>query len=86
MSNIIQGCDSVLPVWKEEPLSLVKSSSKWLPFVPTLGIKEEILMPDNSNVKRYIATLMSKLQSVILKNPEGITKCLRVLIKVFILI
>nr|XP_034177609.1 proteasome activator complex subunit 4-like [Osmia lignaria] len=81
--NIIQGCDSVLPVWKEEPLSLVKSSSKWLPFIPTLGIKEEILMLDNSNVKRYIATLMNKLQSVILKNPEGITKCLRVLIKIW---
>lgn len=69
-----------------KPLNLVKSSLKWLPFRPTLGMKHEILMPDGSNVKCYIGTLVSKLQNVILKNTEGDTKSLFVLIKVFIYI
>ncbi|XP_003702630.2 proteasome activator complex subunit 4A [Megachile rotundata] len=83
VSNIIKGCESVLPMWEEEPLSLMESSLRWLPFVPTLGMKEKLLMPDNSNVKRYMVTLMSKLQDVILKNTDGGTKCLRVLVKIW---
>lgn len=45
-------------------------------------MKHEILMPNGSNVKRYIGTLMNKLQSIILENTEGDTKSLFVLIKV----
>lgn len=60
----------------------MKSSLKWQPFRPTLGMKHEILMPNGSNVKRYIGTLMNKLQGTILENTEGDTKSLFVLIKV----
>ncbi|PBC33887.1 Proteasome activator complex subunit [Apis cerana cerana] len=81
--SIIEGCDSVLPMCEGKPLNLVKSSLKWLPFRPTLGMKHEILMPDGSNVKYYIGTLVSKLQNVILKNTEGDTKSLFVLIKIW---
>ncbi|CAL7949711.1 unnamed protein product [Xylocopa violacea] len=83
VNSIIQGCDSVLPVWEGKPLNLVKSSLEWLPFRPTLGMREEILMPDGSNVKRYIGNLASKLQNVILENTEGDTKSLHVLIRLW---
>lgn len=83
VNSIIHSCDSLLPLWKEEPLKLVKSSLKWVPFVPTLGAREEISMPDGSNVKRYIVRLLSKVQSVILNNAEEDTKSLIALIKVF---
>ncbi|XP_060826320.1 proteasome activator complex subunit 4-like isoform X1 [Bombus pascuorum] len=83
VSTIIEGCESVLPIYEGKPLDLVKSSLKWQPFRPTLGMKHEILMPNGSNVKRYIGTLMNKLQSIILENTEGDTKSLFVLIKIW---
>ncbi|XP_076659583.1 proteasome activator complex subunit 4A [Halictus rubicundus] len=81
--SIVQGCESVLPVWEEEPLDLMKSSLKSVPFKPTLGVREVIEMPDGSNVRRYIAKLMSDLQKVILKHAEDDTKSLQVLIEIW---
>ncbi|XP_043255483.1 proteasome activator complex subunit 4A-like isoform X1 [Colletes gigas] len=83
VNSIIQACESVLPLWEEEPLLPVKSSLKWVPFAPTLGTKEEISMPDGSNVRRSMATLASNVQKVILKNAEDDTKSLFVLIKIW---
>ncbi|XP_076235371.1 proteasome activator complex subunit 4A [Calliopsis andreniformis] len=84
VSSIVQACEPVLPLWKEEPLDVVNSSLKCSPFTPTLGAKEEVLMPDNSNVRRSIVMLMSNLQKVILKNAEDDTKSLFVLIQIWI--
>ena len=86
INSVIEGCDSVLPIYEGKPLDLIKSSLKWQPFRLILGTKREISMPDGSNVKYYIGTLMSKLQNVILENTEGDTKSLFVLIKVFTII
>ncbi|XP_054011040.1 proteasome activator complex subunit 4B-like isoform X2 [Hylaeus anthracinus] len=83
INSIVQACESVLPVWQEEPLVTVKSSLKWVSFTPTLGKKEEILMPDGSNVRRSITTLMNNVQKVILKNAEDDTKSLFILIKIW---
>ncbi|XP_076166569.1 proteasome activator complex subunit 4 isoform X2 [Ptiloglossa arizonensis] len=83
VNSIVQACESVLPVWEEEPLVAKQSSLKWVPFTPTLGMKEEILMPDGSNVRRYMVTLMCNVQKVILKNAEDDTKSLFVLIKIW---
>ncbi|KZC11232.1 Proteasome activator complex subunit 4 [Dufourea novaeangliae] len=83
VNSIIQACESVLPVWKEEPLVLMKSCLKLMPFMPTLGMHEEILMPDGSNVRRHIVRLMDNLQKVILKHAEDDTKSLFVLIQIW---
>ncbi|OAD56880.1 Proteasome activator complex subunit 4 [Eufriesea mexicana] len=83
VNSVIEGCESVLPVWEEKPINLVKSSLQWLPFRPTLGMEHKISMPNGDNVKYYIRTLASKLQSVILKNTEGDTKSLFALIKIW---
>lgn len=85
VNSVIEGCESVLPVWEGKPINLVNSSLQWLPFRPTtFGMEHKISMPNGDNVKYYIGTLASKLQSVILKNTEGDTKSLFVLIKVLI--
>lgn len=83
INSVIEGCDSVLPIYEGKPLDLIKSSLKWQPFRLILGTKREISMPDGSNVKHYIGILMSKLQNVILENTEGDTKSLFVLIKIW---
>lgn len=73
-------------MWKESPLPVVETSLEWIPFTPTLGIKGEIIMPDGSNVRRYMAQILSNLQYVLLKNAEDDTKSLFVLIQVYIYI
>ncbi|XP_031825586.1 proteasome activator complex subunit 4A isoform X2 [Nomia melanderi] len=82
--GIVQGCESVLPIWEEEPLILIKSSLKSVPFKPTLGAREVITMPDGSNVRRCIATLMNNFQKVILMHVEDDTKSLQVLVEIWI--
>ena len=83
VSCILHACEPVLPIWEEEPLVVVDSSLDCVPFTLMLGMKEEILMPDNSNVRRYFVTLMSKLQKVILENSEDDTKSFFVLIQIW---
>ncbi|XP_017877825.1 proteasome activator complex subunit 4A-like [Ceratina calcarata] len=83
MCSVIEGCESILPVWEGKPLNLMKSSIECTSFKPTLGVEEEILMPDGSHVKRYIQLLASKLHDVILENVEADTKCLVSLTKVW---
>lgn len=80
--SIIRGCESVLPVWKETPLELVKSSLKWTPVTPTCGMKGYITMPDGSNVRHYLAGVMSEVQRAMLENAEDNTKSFFVLIRV----
>nr|XP_033324313.1 proteasome activator complex subunit 4A-like [Megalopta genalis] len=83
VNSIVQGCESVLPLWEEEPLILVKSSLKSVPFKPTIGVRQIITMPDGSNVRRFIVELMNKFQKVILKHVEDDTKSLQVLVDIW---
>ncbi|XP_015588278.1 proteasome activator complex subunit 4B [Cephus cinctus] len=76
VNSIIGGCTSVLPMWKEPPIELMKSSLPWTPFLPTTGIKGEVQMPDGSNVRKYMARVMSNLQATMLKKSEDDTKSL----------
>ncbi|XP_043684421.1 proteasome activator complex subunit 4B-like isoform X1 [Vespula pensylvanica] len=83
VSSIVGGCESVLPLWKESPLPVVETSLEWIPFTPTLGITGEIVMPDGSNVRRYMTEILSNLQYVLLKNAEDDTKSLFVLVQIW---
>ncbi|XP_043485466.1 proteasome activator complex subunit 4A-like [Polistes fuscatus] len=85
---IIKGCEHFLPLWEEPPLACVESSLEWTSFNPTCGERMEIVMPDGSNVKKYLFNIFSNLQNVLLKNVEDETRCLYnlVLIWEFLLI
>jgi len=75
----------VLPVWTETPLELVKSSVKWnISITSTCGIKRHVTMPDGSNVRYYLAKIMSQVQQTMLENAEDNTKSFFELIRVCI--
>ncbi|XP_015178192.1 PREDICTED: proteasome activator complex subunit 4B-like [Polistes dominula] len=73
---IVKGCEDFLPFWEEPPLTCIESSLEWAPFNPTSGDNYEIVMPDGSNVKKYLINILSNLQNVLLKNVEDETRCL----------
>lgn len=81
--SIIRGSESVLPVWTEEPLELVKSSVKWnISITFTCGMKGYVTMPDGSNVRHYLVEIMSQVQRAMLENAEDNTKSFFGLIRV----
>lgn len=81
--SIIRGCEAILPVWTETPLDIIKSSVEWnVSIVPVYGINEYVTMPDGSNVRYYLAEIMSKVQRTMLENAEDNTKSFFVLIRV----
>ncbi|XP_012536547.2 proteasome activator complex subunit 4B isoform X1 [Monomorium pharaonis] len=82
--SIIRGSESVLPVWTEEPLELVKSSVKWnISITSTCGIKGHVTMPDGSNVKHYLTGIMKHVQRIMLENAEDNTKSFFGLIRIW---
>ncbi|XP_011068182.1 PREDICTED: proteasome activator complex subunit 4B-like [Acromyrmex echinatior] len=82
--SIIRGSESVLPLWTETPLELVKSSVKWnVSIIPTCGINRLITMPDGSNVRHYLVEVMSQIQRVMLENAEDNTKSFFGLIRIW---
>lgn len=81
--SIIRGSESVLPVWIEPPLELVKSSLQWnVSTMPIYGMNEHVTMPDGSNVRHYLVGVMSEVQRVMLENAEDNTKSFFALIRV----
>lgn len=81
--SIIRGSESVLPVWTETPLEVIKSSVEWnVSLVPVYGMNEYVTMPDGSNVRHYLAEIMSQVQRTMLENAEDNTKSFFVLIRV----
>lgn len=73
----------MLPVWTEVPLELIESSVKWnISITSTCGIKRCITMPDGSNVRHYLAGIMSRVQRAMLENAEDNTKSFFGLIRV----
>ncbi|KYM97994.1 Proteasome activator complex subunit 4 [Cyphomyrmex costatus] len=82
--SIIRGSESVLPLWTETPLDLIKSSVKWnISLIPTCGIKRYVTMPDGSNVRHYLAGIMSQIQQAMLENAEDNTKSFFALIRIW---
>lgn len=80
---IIRGSESVLPVWTETPLQVFKSSLDWnIPKVPMYGTVRNVTMPDGSNVRQYLAGIMSQVQRTMLENAADNTKSFFVLIRV----
>jgi len=85
--SIIRGSESVLPLWIEPPLELVKSSLGWnVPIMPICGMKGHVTMSDGSNVRHYFVGIMSEVQRVMLENAEDNTKSFFALIRVCIYI
>lgn len=80
--SIIRACESLLPVWTEPPLEMMKSTLEWIPVKLTCGIKGHITMPDGSNVRHYITGIMSEVQQAMLENSEDNTKSFFALIRV----
>ncbi|KYQ53699.1 Proteasome activator complex subunit 4 [Trachymyrmex zeteki] len=82
--SIIRGSESVLPLWTETPLELMKSSVKWnVCMIPTCGIKRHVTMPDGSNVRHYLVEVMSQIQRTMLENAEDNTKSFFGLIRIW---
>ncbi|XP_071649143.1 proteasome activator complex subunit 4B [Temnothorax longispinosus] len=82
--SIIRGSESVLPVWTEAPLDVIKSSVKWnISITSTCGMKGYVTMPDGSNVRHYLAGIMSQVQRAMLENAEDNTKSFFGLIRIW---
>ncbi|XP_024887172.1 proteasome activator complex subunit 4B-like [Temnothorax curvispinosus] len=82
--SIIRGSESVLPVWTEAPLDVIKSSVKWnISITSTCGMKGYVTMPDGSNVRHYLAGIMSQVQRTMLENAEDNTKSFFGLIRIW---
>ncbi|XP_014486142.1 PREDICTED: proteasome activator complex subunit 4B-like [Dinoponera quadriceps] len=81
--GIIRGSETILPIWEETPLELVKSSFKWTSMMPTYGMKGYVTMPDGSNVRHYIAGVMSEVQRAMLENAADNTKSFFALIRIW---
>ncbi|XP_012271997.1 proteasome activator complex subunit 4 isoform X2 [Orussus abietinus] len=82
VNSIVEGCESLLPIWSEPPV-VMETVLDQKPFLPTLGIKGEIKMPDGSNVRCYLAKVMCTLQDMMLENSEDDVKSLFVLIRIW---
>lgn len=82
--SILSGSESVLPVWTETPLEVVKSSIEWnISIMPVYGMSGHVTMPDGSNVRHYLAEVMSQVQRTMLENAEDNTKSFFVLIRIW---
>ncbi|KAI4490320.1 hypothetical protein M0802_010697 [Mischocyttarus mexicanus] len=68
---ILTECEEFLPYWEEPPLTFIESSLKWTSFDLTCGEKFQIVMPDGSNVRKYLVEILSNLQDVLLKHVEN---------------
>ncbi|KAL0124071.1 hypothetical protein PUN28_006100 [Cardiocondyla obscurior] len=81
---IIRGSESVLPVWTEAPLELIKSSVKLnVSITFTCGTKKCVTMPDGSNVRHHLVTIMKQVQQAMLENAEDNTKSFFGLIRIW---
>ena len=85
VDSIIEGCLSMLPIWKEEPLQLKKSVVKSTPMILNLGLVGEIRMPDGGNVRSYVVDLLRRLQKTMFEHAEDDTKSFYHLLQVTIL-
>lgn len=83
VSSILEGCENFLPVSPDTNNDPDDPASAWTSFLPTVGIKGEIRMPDGSNVRCYLSRTMRDLQQVILSNSEDDTKSLFALVRIW---
>lgn len=80
--SILNGLESVLPIWSEPPLILDNCKNCEMRFEPFCGNDKKIKMPDGNNVRQYMVKVMSTFQDRLLKNAEADTDSLLNLILV----
>lgn len=80
---MIEGCNSVLPVWSESPIVNEKYKHCSATFEPIIGNKYEIKMPDGSNARRFLVRIIASLQDKMLENVEDDTKSLQIILGVY---
>lgn len=76
--SILDGCGDYLPPPAEEITEEMALST----FIPVVGVKGEVKMPDGSNVRQCMLKIMTDLQAAMLKNSEDDTKSLFYLVQV----
>ncbi|KAF7990670.1 hypothetical protein HCN44_000475 [Aphidius gifuensis] len=77
---LVDGLSNYLPIPNEYFNNCDDETSTFLPYV---GIKGEIKMPDGSNVKKSMVKLLTKLQNKMLENHEDDPKSLAVLPRIW---
>ncbi|XP_034942579.1 proteasome activator complex subunit 4-like [Chelonus insularis] len=76
---VLDGCEDYLPIPPEELTEEALSRM----FIPNVGVKGEIKMPDGTNVRKYMAKIMTELQATMLKTSEDDTKSLNILVHIW---
>ncbi|XP_014213300.1 proteasome activator complex subunit 4-like [Copidosoma floridanum] len=79
----LNGCDVILPRWKEEFILSKGCENCTYEFRPYMGIDYKITMPNGDNVKRFVAQVMGNIQEVMLKNIEDNTDCFNLLLEIW---
>ncbi|XP_008550347.1 proteasome activator complex subunit 4 [Microplitis demolitor] len=80
--SILDGCGDYLPPPAEEITEEMALST----FIPVVGVKGEVKMPDGSNVRQCMLKIMTDLQAAMLKNSEDDTKSLFYLVQIWSLL
>ncbi|OXU20844.1 hypothetical protein TSAR_014413 [Trichomalopsis sarcophagae] len=83
LNSVIEGCDSVLPIWSETPIVNEKYKHCVETFKPIIGNKYQIKMTDGSNVRQFLARLMASLQDKMLEDVPDDTKSFQFLLKIW---
>ncbi|XP_063231181.1 proteasome activator complex subunit 4-like isoform X2 [Bacillus rossius redtenbacheri] len=85
--NIIHSlleCKSLLPLWEEEPIHLIRGETPSHPFKLQLPLCDKhVAMPDGGNVRKTVVHAMDRLQEKMLKDAEDDIKSLFVLITIW---
>lgn len=82
INSIVEGCDSVLPIWSEPPIVTQQFKFCVATFEATLGNEREIKMPNGENVRRFLVQILTALQNIMLQDIEDDTKSLLLLCQV----
>ncbi|XP_043271653.1 proteasome activator complex subunit 4B-like [Venturia canescens] len=81
--NALGGSEMLYPIYGDTPSDLDPGILARTSFLPTLGVKGEIRMPDGSNVYECICRTMIDLQEMMLNNFEDDTKSLFAIVRIW---
>ncbi|XP_058802846.1 proteasome activator complex subunit 4A-like [Phymastichus coffea] len=76
INKVLVGCKAVFPNWSEPALLNEPYQSCTVNFLPNIGNKYEINMPDRTNVRQFLVHLVTSLQEMILQNVQDDIKSL----------
>lgn len=77
------GCGPMLPMWDEVPLTLADSSLDQVHFQAFAGIPGEVRMPDGTNVRKSLVSIINSLQAKLLSFKEDDTKSFFYIIRIW---